>query len=99
MNCKLLSDFFSRIFILILILPGIACLGVYFGYTEEIKGIKLGVVNDEVVKIEDCFNQGLRMKPSAENNYKLTQLSCRFMEYFDKNAAEVVSDFILIKAH
>lgn len=50
-------------------------------------GLKLGVVNDEVMSFEDCFNSSLKTAIAHDDVCDLHKISCRFLSEFNDSLA------------
>lgn len=78
-----------------MLIPVIGCLNLHYGIGGEIKGLTLGVVNDEVNSMNECFNKSLiTYDLMPDSTCILHKTSCRFIhELLDDNLTEIVSEF------
>lgn len=73
-----------------LIIPALICIACYYGIGGRIKGLKLGIVNEEVKSPSECLSQKLPVMNLSTNDCDLQKLSCTFLSGFDD------SDFIKV---
>lgn len=74
-----------------LLLPVCGFIGLYYGMGGRIDGLVLGVVSDEVLSHQECFNSSLKTFEIQGFDCVLSKTSCRFIEDFDQTVAELVS--------
>lgn len=72
--------------------PMISVTGMNYGIGGRIRGLRLGIVNDEVDSIEQCANRSLGRVETQERLCLPGKASCRFIDEFDEDVAEKVGD-------
>lgn len=80
-----------------MLIPVIGCLSLQYGIGGKINGLKLGVVNNEVANINDCFNRSLITITTHDFDCMLNKASCRFINDFDTSDADLVCSRIRYK--
>lgn len=80
-----------RVFVIIMSLPGIVSLMLYFALEKQNIGT-IGIVNDEVTSANECsINQYFIDRVNfKDNDCKLTKASCKFIELLDREALDIV---------
>jgi hypothetical protein len=73
------------------LLPILSCFNMFYGLGNRIKGLELGVVNEEISSITDCYNSSLKTFQVQNFDCRLTKVSCDFIREFDQSIAELVS--------
>jgi hypothetical protein len=87
----LFDIFHSRVIGTAVLIPFLSCCNMYYGLGDRIKGLVVGVVDNEVSSITDCFNSSLKTFEVQNSDCKLTKVSCDFIKEFDQSIAELVS--------
>ena len=64
----------------------------HYGVGGRISGIKIGIVNNEVVSMNECSNKTLTTPTINGFNCDLRKSSCRFLDELDPEYVEKVSD-------
>jgi hypothetical protein len=73
-------------------MPLIGCFVIFFGIGNRIKGMTLGVVNDETLFLSDCYNSSLKTFEVHNFDCLHFKISCDFIREFDQSVAELVSN-------
>lgn len=73
------------VFALVLPLFGIVCLHNTVGGNP--KGLRLGIVNEEVSSHQECTNRSLRTFQLEDYECRLNKISCRFIKDIDDEFA------------
>lgn len=81
---------------MLFLLPLVCCAGMHFGVGGIIKGMQLGVVNDEVPNNNDCANSSLITFRREGVECVLNKVSCRFIQEFDEDIAKKVRSIFKI---
>lgn len=80
---------------IVTIFPIISYICLHYAIGGRIHDLTLGIVNNEVESINECFNKTLRTTSLADLECSLNKVSCRFIDSFDSEIAEKV--FVLPK--
>lgn len=76
-------------------IPIAGCFSLYFGTGGELKGLPIGIVNNEVTRIDECFNGSLITTQIQGDDCRLNKISCRFIhELQGEYISEVVKKFL-----
>jgi hypothetical protein len=73
-----------------MLVPIFVCILLRVAIGNRIAGLVLGVINDEVENYTDCFNASLETVKVRRSKCVMQLLSCRFIDQFDQNVAELV---------
>jgi hypothetical protein len=73
-----------------ILMPVFVCLSLHFGIGDQLKGLVLGVVNDET---SSCFTSRVDWF-----GCELKKFSCRYLEEFDQSAAELVKENLKLES-
>jgi hypothetical protein len=63
---------------------------VHYAIGGDLNGHKIGIVNNEVKHIEECFNSSLVTAKQENYECKLDKVSCRFINQINETIAEKV---------
>lgn len=89
------TNFISSLFLIISILPIILCCCFNYAIGGNFQGLSLGVVNNEVMSIDECFDRSLITVEIQQFRCTFHKLSCRFINVFDDSVANKVSRMFL----
>jgi ABC-type proline/glycine betaine transport system ATPase subunit len=70
--------------------PVIMCLLIHFAIGTKLRGLVLGVVNNEVTNYSDCLKASTKTVTVQRHECVVHMLSCRFLEEFDQKFAKLV---------
>lgn len=74
---------------------GILCLHNTIGGNPS--SIKLGIVNKEVLSMEECFDPSLKTFQVNDTECHLNKISCRFIRLIDESLAIKVGSVIIFE--
>lgn len=66
------------------------CFGLNYGLGGKLSGLVVGVVNDEVPSISDCYNSSLKTFEIKRFDCIVQKTSCVFIKNFDQDTAKLV---------
>lgn len=91
---KILTLFdFSRIFVTILLLPLLGCFCLHYAIGDSIYGLTLGIVNNEVETISECYDPSLKTSVVKGFDCFINKVSCKFITQFDPDIADLVEKY------
>lgn len=80
-----------RVLFIVTIFPIISYICLHYAIGGRIHDLTLGIVNNEVDSISECYNESLRTTDLIGLDCNLNKVSCRFIDSFDSGIAEKVS--------
>lgn len=67
-------------FMIIMMIPIAGCFSLYVGTGGELKGLPIGIVNNEVTTMSECSNRSLVTTQIQGDYCRLSKISCRFID-------------------
>lgn len=63
-----------------MMIPIVGCFSLYVGTGGELKGLPIGIVNNEVTTIDECFSGSLVTTQIQGDHCRLNKISCRLID-------------------
>lgn len=80
----------SSMFLVIMAIPIVGCFSLYIGTGGELKGLPIGIVNEEFDSIDGCSNKSLITTRIEGSECYVNKISCRFIDEIHGNFIEKV---------